>query len=66
MTDTEILQSRYDHANLRLDIISLVQRGTPTRWSMPVRTQRVSRKFTIAYVHDYIEGGLLAVGYEHS
>lgn len=62
MTDAEILQSRYDRAHLRMDIVEVVQRGTPTRWSPPVRVER-TRDFMVAYVRDYANGGLLGIAY---
>lgn len=63
MTDAEILQSRYDHAHLREEIAALVQCGTPTRWSLPLRTYPASSRLTIAHIFDYEHGYVLTVGY---
>lgn len=60
MTDAEILQSRYDHAHLRADIIELALRGTPTRWSTPLKRVRQQRGHVV-FVRDYTDNAIVVI-----
>ena len=60
MTDEDILQSRYDHAHLRLDIMDLVRKGTPSRWSTPLRRVR-QRRGHVVFVRDFSDNSVVVI-----
>ena len=60
MTDADILLSKIDHYFLTDDIMSLVRKGTPTRWSTPLRRVR-QRRGHIVFVRDFSDNSILVL-----